>query len=648
MPTTNRSFSRAADQKGTKKRRCLGSAASSANPDKIAKTSVLDMLQHGMANREMLDEPKGMKSPQIVEQVQEQIALEPMLDVGNMNKYVIELTRAIDTGRIALAGSPWVSPSSPQHHADAQNKARRAQGESELSPEEIYAIVARPSVFAWAPDRLCSAATIKCPLCRQEIKEMRWHEPRLLHGVSHLSSYVTREYICTRCKPVGGQHRRRQGRKKFLADTPAFLRSLPEHVQSLWTLHNTGQILCDASVVDLVRAMATKSSWSAIAECINEMRQTAWVRSVSLPYLRLCAHLGVRAASERSSFPNCFCVQAKWVRRLFMVDWQARRDEVQEELRTVRSTDVLAVDWTRDAAARCSGQWLFNAMDGQHAILCSGLTTTSDPASAADLLRELAERCIAPKVVYVDSECCGAWRPLVQKLWPDAFVRLDAMHAIRRLTRTTSSTQHPWHGRFCQALSAAIYTEDAAVVRRIREARREVGLDERIPKRTRAMCIPRKIIDAPRIVEAIEAVLRQFQAPDGQLGSLLTKQTLEAWKNLRGHIVNGCLCDPCGIELNVYGEEQIVDGILLPIVCKARGASALEGFHAHQKSWLGTLAHHAVDAGEALLADGALRWNRRILGHPDAQSNERSIYAPGLLREVAAARKTSHQSTSTQ
>jgi len=42
-----------------------------------------------------------------------------------------------------------------------------------------------------------------------------------------------------------------------------------------------------------------------------------------------------------------------------------------------------------------------------------------------------------------------------------------------------------------------------------------------------------------------------------------------------------------------------------------RGASALEGFHTHQKQWLGPLAHHSAEAGTALLADGALRWNRR-------------------------------------
>ena len=41
-----------------------------------------------------------------------------------------------------------------------------------------------------------------------------------------------------------------------------------------------------------------------------------------------------------------------------------------------------------------------------------------------------------------------------------------------------------------------------------------------------------------------------------------------------------------------------------------RGTSPVEGLHAHQKQWVGTLAQHAPDVGEALLKDGALRWNR--------------------------------------
>ena len=143
-----------------------------------------------------------------------------------------------------------------------------------------------------------------------------------------------------------------------------------------------------------------------------------------------------------------------------------RQHEVQDEFGVEKGDDVLVLDWTRDAAARCGREWLFNAMDGQHIILCSELTAACKPADVSHILRRLCDRGVKPKVIYVDEECCGAWPPVVSALWPDAVVRLDGMHAIRRLMRTTSSNQHPWHGRFGSALSNAIYTasEPAAEV----------------------------------------------------------------------------------------------------------------------------------------------------------------------------------------
>ena len=63
--------------------------------------------------------------------------------------------------------------------------------------------------------------------------------------------------------------------------------------------------------------------------------------------------------------------------------------------------------------------------------------------------------------------------------------------------------------------------------------------------------------------------------------------------------------------MNKFGDEVCIGGEYFRTVRTSRGASALEGFHNHQKQWLGCLARHAADAGAALLADGAVRWNRK-------------------------------------
>jgi hypothetical protein len=71
------------------------------------------------------------------------------------------------------------------------------------------------------------------------------------------------------------------------------------------------------------------------------------------------------------------------------------------------------------------------------------------------------------------------------------------------------------------------------------------------------------------------------------------------------------LCDPADVQLHEYGKSMRICGELFKAIHTIRGASALEGFHSHQKQWLGCLARHAADAGAALLADGAVRWNRK-------------------------------------
>ena len=204
------------------------------------------------------------------------------------------------------------------------------------------------------------------------------------------------------------------------------------------------------------------------------------------------------------------------------------------------------------------------------------------------------------------------------------------MHAIRRLVRTTTSTQHPRHGAFCKALADAIYTYDSTEQGRLQQAWKRAGYGPVLPAHIKKQYVPRKISDPPRIIAAIEAVLCDF-ANSGEYAlaqSLLTAATHSAWQCLRRHVAAGCLCDPPGIDLNRYGATMSGGGDDFQFVESMRGSSSLEGFHSHQKEWLGQRAIHSVEAGEALLRDGALRWNRR------RSSGSSHVYDPELLREL--------------
>ena len=87
-----------------------------------------------------------------------------------------------------------------------------------------------------------------------------------------------------------------------------------------------------------------------------------------------------------------------------------------------------------------------------------------------------------------------------------------------------------------------------------------------------------------------------------------------------------------GLALNVAGDFTTIGGEQFHTVQTLRGASALEGFHTHQKQWLGPLAQHATDAGSALLADGTLRWNRKRRRDTSTSGSTPPVFAHGALR----------------
>ena len=121
------------------------------------------------------------------------------------------------------------------------------------------------------------------------------------------------------------------------------------------------------------------------------------------------------------------------------------------------------------------------------------------------------------------------------------------------------------------------------------------------------------------------------------MGVLLTPDTQRAWANLRQHVLQGCLCDPPGIEMNIVSAEDEVSigGENFKQIHTVRGVSSLEGFHYHQKEWLGENSTHAEEAGLALVAEGVMRWNRKRNNEAHAASQRvPPVYADGLLNTI--------------
>ena len=310
--------------------------------------------------------------------------------------------------------------------------------------------------------------------------------------------------------------------------------------------------------------------------------------------------------------PTTHAIQARWVRDMYVHDARARQERVTEGLDSETGSEILSFDWTVDAAKRCGSPYLFNVMSSDRMILLSMLTRTNAASEIVSAIEGLKHRGVRPKVVYVDDQCCGEWPFLLHKIWPGVAVRLDAMHAMRRLVQTTSSTRHPWHAEFCGLLSSAIYTFDAGVRLRFGTAWRRAGNINAVPKHVEKRYVPRVVANPARIASEIGKIINMYKCKKHvDSGELLTPATFSAWEALKMHVLAGCLCDPPGGPLNTFGVAALpIGGELFREVHSLRGSSALECFHTHQKQWLGPLAHHGSEAGTALLRDGAVRWNR--------------------------------------
>ena len=215
----------------------------------------------------------------------------------------------------------------------------------------------------------------------------------------------------------------------------------------------------------------------------------------------------------------------------------------------------------------------------------------------------------------------------------ELYVVLDAFHAIRRLTETTAFTRHPWHKQFCGSLSKAIFTYDAELSSSFRRACFRGKVPSKLARKLRAEHVPRLVNEKGAIEAAIGKAIAEYtnkSHPD--VGPLLTERTFAAWESLKVHIRAGCLCDPPGVVLNESGAKSFsIGGMPFQKIHVKRGSSALEGFHLHQKNWLGRQIH-SRKRGLALLADGSVRFNRR---RRNTRSQESAVTPPvfsaGLL-----------------
>ena len=601
------------------------------------------------------------------------------------NKYIEQVKSDIRSGILDLSGNPWIRPCDAQVAAARCLASRKTATRTTMDPLELRDLVFRPVIFIWAPHLLslrpfdpcddytclhlnlqwstvsnltpedgfrsvCCAlllvltvwdarwfpgTSLRCPLCKQAATgAVGWAKPAILRMIDQDAVCLTTRHSCLRCTTEMTRSASKQKRSfRFLASTTNVVEMLPDYVKAVWTLQrDRAGRFCDELVVNLIRALATRSTWAKISAVLNELRATH-AANLNAKYIALCATLGLLPSLHADRDCVTGKLNRKWVADMYENDFVARGRDIASELLAEKPADILAVDWTRDAGVRCQGKWMFNVTGADGKVLRSVVTTTTAPLEVEPVLRDLHSCGARPKIIYVDCECCGAWKTIIEQLWPDAHIVLDSFHAIRRLTQTTSSTKHPWHARFCKRLSEAVFAEDEVLSSRFQKALKRSKLSRKASTRLKAECVTRRVRDKNDIERSIEDTIAEFKSIMHEtFGPLLTPNTLSAWSSLKLHVRNGCLCDPPGVDLyTAQAKSIVVGGETFDKFKSRRGSSALEGFHGIQKSWLGQQVH-SRKRGLALVADGTVRHNRKRRNEMAFNHKQTPpVFAAGLL-----------------
>ena len=258
--------------------------------------------EHSSQNKSILSLLLGGAHSEDTVEAESQRPRRPRERIGDAAAYIKDVMR--ERSKHPQDHGLWIAPPSASKVAADINEQRKRSGEQMLDAGELLNLCTRPSIFVWGPMASPHGLSISCPKCGLPASRSNWCSSRPIQRLHGNSVYITRRYGCYACGKTPGQKKpSTRAMKRFLADAPEVLASLPSAIRSQWQFTNTGRSLCDAPVTDLIRAMATKTSWSAIAHAINDMTSAAWAREVQMPYVRLGEAMNVVALHQKSACP---------------------------------------------------------------------------------------------------------------------------------------------------------------------------------------------------------------------------------------------------------------------------------------------------------------------------------------------------------
>jgi hypothetical protein len=197
-------------------------------------------------------------------------------------RYITDTAHCVLSGQYDLRGCPWVFPSSPF------KGIMPGVASANLNSTDVQHCVLRPTLFIWAPEKLHPGYRLPCPLCGNGTSQVAWERSRVAHSLTSQYMYLCAQHQCNQCSASTAGAKRKRVRMRFSADRADVMAHIQPRMKHQWPF-GIGQggrkKMFEVSMLDFVRAMATRASWPAMADTINEMKYATWARQVAEPYV---------------------------------------------------------------------------------------------------------------------------------------------------------------------------------------------------------------------------------------------------------------------------------------------------------------------------------------------------------------------------
>ena len=188
---------------------------------------------------QMLLRPESKQKPcNLPSQSNEAVVLPP---VSDLELYIATVMADIDEGRQDISYNPLVVAKPGMQLAATLQQDRCLRQASALTDADVLTLASRPDVFVWIPNKVFPHFRIRCPFCDATVACREWATPKILHGLTKQTVYITVKYRCLDCAGASakavlqsadrpqGQMRKRTERK-FQADGVALWQTVPDYV----------------------------------------------------------------------------------------------------------------------------------------------------------------------------------------------------------------------------------------------------------------------------------------------------------------------------------------------------------------------------------------------------------------------------------